>query len=232
MHRRSTTTAALTLTAITLITLPGCSTSAPSPAPTTRTAEPEAAADNSRPGKVLTTEQLRERLLNEADLGQGYTRKPERNSGRDDVTVIGCPALEKLGGDAAAGGSLDFPNRAKTGFTHTGSADSEVSQELYSDTETRLSSGTKRIFDAMVSCPVYQVVVGNTPVKMQTQKLTAPALGDERWSQLLTVTASGRSSVVKQTAIRTGTLLVVVSESPGLVDTHVDRALAKAESPN
>ncbi|MFI1886021.1 hypothetical protein [Streptomyces jumonjinensis] len=232
MHRRSTTTAVLALTALTLITLPGCSTSAPSPAPTTRTAEPEAAADNSKPGKVLTPEQLRERLLNEADLGQGYTRKPERNSGRDDVTVIGCPALEKLGGDAAAGGSLDFPNRAKAAFTYTGSADSEVSQELYSDTGTRLSAGTGRIFDAMVSCPVYQVVVGNTPVKMQTQKLTAPALGDEQWSQLITSTTGGRSSIVKQTAIRTGTLLVIVSGSPGLVDTHVEKALGKAGSPS
>ncbi|MCX4659154.1 hypothetical protein [Streptomyces uncialis] len=236
MHRSSTTTAALCLTAVALLALPACSSSAPSPVSVTsapaRSADPEAAPNDAQPTEVLTPDQLRERLLDETDLGQGYTRKPERNSGRDDVTVIGCPALEKLGGNAAAGGSLDFPNRAKAAFTYTGSADSEVTEELYSDTETRLSSGTKRIFDAMVSCPVYQVVVGSTPVKMATQKLTAPALGDERWSQLLTATAGGRSSIVKQTAVRTGTVLMVVSGSPGLVDTYVDKALAKAVSPS
>ncbi|MFD4829211.1 hypothetical protein ACFWPV_05040 [Streptomyces uncialis] len=233
--RRRSTTAVLALTALTLLTLPGCSSDSPSPAtptPTGTAAEPKAAVDDARPAKVLTPTQLRERLLNEADLGQGYTRKPERDVSRDDVTVIGCPALEKLGGDAAADGSLNFPNRAKAAFTYTGSADSEVTEELYSDTATRLSTGTKQIFDAMVSCPVYQVVVGSTPVKMATQKITAPALGDEQWSQLLTFTTGGRDSVVKQTAVRTGTLLVIVSGSPGLVDTHVDKALAKAGSPS
>ncbi|MFF8958673.1 hypothetical protein [Streptomyces sp. NPDC014894] len=234
MHRSSTT--ALCLSAVALLTLPACSSSAPSPvsvasAPA-RSADPEAAPNDAQPTEVLTPDQLRERLLDETDLGQGYTRKPERDSGRDNVTVIGCPALEKLGGDAAASGALDFPNRARAAFTYTSSADWDITEELYSDTETRLSSGTKQIFNAMVSCPVYQVVVGSTPVKMVTQKLTAPALGDERWSQLLTVTAGGRSSVVKQTAVRTGTVLMVVSGSPGLVDTHVDKALAKAISPN
>ncbi|MGW6458683.1 hypothetical protein ACWF94_22675 [Streptomyces sp. NPDC055078] len=234
--RRRSTTAVLGLTALTLLTLPGCSTSNPSPVSATaapaRTAEPKAAPDDLKPADVLTSDQLRERLLDETDLGQGYTRKPERDPGRDDVTVIGCPPLDKLGGEAAAGGSLDFPHRAKAAFSDTGSGDSEVAEELYSDTETRLSAETKRIFDAMVSCPTYQVVVGSTPVKMTTQKITAPPLGDEQWSQVLTFTTGERSSVVKQTAVRTGTLLVIVSGAPGLVDTHVDEALAKAGSPS
>lgn len=34
--------------------------------------------------------------------------------------------------------------------------------------------------------------------------------------------------MVKQTAIRDGNLLVIVSGSPALVDRHLDRALAKA----
>ncbi|WP_329028042.1 hypothetical protein [Streptomyces sp. NBC_00690] len=42
----------------------------------------------------------------------------------------------------------------------------------------------------------------------------ATALGDEQWSQLLTFTAGGQSSVLKQTAIRSGTLLVNISGSP------------------
>ena len=50
-----------------------------------------------------------------------------------------------LGGDAAAGGSLDFPRRAKAAFTYAGGSNSEVSEELYSDTEATLSQGTGRI---------------------------------------------------------------------------------------
>ncbi|MGW4200963.1 hypothetical protein [Streptomyces sp. NPDC004726] len=47
-------------------------------------------------------------------------------------------------------------------------------------------------------------------------------------SELLTFTAAGRDDVVKQTAGRAGTVLVIVSGSPALVDTHIEKALAKA----
>jgi hypothetical protein len=77
---------------------------------------------------------LTERLLAAGDLGSGCTRKLERAEHNDDVTVLGCPALDDLGGDAATGGSLDFPRQAKTAFTYAGSGDSEISEELYSDT--------------------------------------------------------------------------------------------------
>ncbi|MFF5145523.1 hypothetical protein ACFY6U_38430 [Streptomyces sp. NPDC013157] len=61
-----------------------------------------------------------------------------------------------------------------------------------------------------------------------TQKVLVARLGDEQWSQLLTCSAGGRSSIVKQTAGRTGTEVVMVSGSPGLVDTHVHEAVARA----
>ncbi|MCF1595772.1 hypothetical protein [Streptomyces muensis] len=50
-------------------------------------------------------------------------------------------------------------------------------------------------------------------------------MGDERWSQLLSFTAGGRSQVAKQTAVRTGTVVVVLSGSSALVDAHVEKAL-------
>lgn len=59
-------------------------------------------------------------------------------------------------------------------------------------------------------------------------QLPTPKLGEERWSQLLTFTAGGRSSVVKQTAVRTETVVVVVSGSAALVDVHVAKAVDKA----
>ncbi|MFE5853432.1 hypothetical protein ACFQ61_09460 [Streptomyces sp. NPDC056500] len=232
--RRRSTTVVLGLATLALTVLPGCSTSSSTPATAASapagSAKPKTASDDAKPTNILTSAQLRGRLLDEGDLGQGYTREPEQEFSHDDVTVIGCPALEQLGGDAATGGSFDFANKAEAAFTYEGSTDSEVGEELYSDTETKLCQGTGRIFDAMVSCPTYQIVAGSTPVKITTQKLTAPALGDEQWSQLLTFTAGGQSSVFKQTAIRSGTLLVIISGPPGLVDTHIDKALTKAES--
>ncbi|MFB6988589.1 hypothetical protein ACFC0C_16120 [Streptomyces sp. NPDC056178] len=135
-----------------------------------------------------------------------------------------------MGGDAAAGGSLDFPHKANATYTYSGGPDSELAEELYSGTETKLSEGAGKIFGAMAACPVYQVVIGSTPIKVSTQKLQAAQLGDERWSQLMTFTAGGRDSVVKQVAVRTGTVLMVVSGSPGLVDAQVDKALTKAQA--
>ncbi|MEV6723548.1 hypothetical protein AB0M94_21735 [Streptomyces xanthochromogenes] len=173
---------------------------------------------------------LSTRLLTEKDLGEGYARKAERAQNTDDVTVIGCPELDKLGGDAATGGSLGFPRKAKVAFTYSASSTSEVSEELYSDAAQKLSDGIGQIFDAMTSCPTYQVVSGSTAIDVTTQKTAVPDLGDERWSQMLTYSAAGQRSVVKQTAIRTGNVVVIVSGSPALVDAHLTKAVAKAQS--
>ncbi|MFF5476707.1 hypothetical protein ACFY5C_05010 [Streptomyces sp. NPDC012935] len=226
------TTTALILSALTVLAMAGCSTGS------TSTEGPvfSASASKQQEGKhapapaPLSSVELRKRLLDERDLGEGYVRKPQQHQGNDDVTVSGCPALDELGGEAVVGGGLDFPRRAKTSFTYAPVSNSEVAEELYSDTEERLSNGVGRISEAMTSCPTYQVFFGSTPVKVSTQKVTAARLGDERWSQLLTFTASGRSHLVKQTAVRTGTVVVVVSGSPGLVDAHLAKAVDKAHS--
>ncbi|MFK0160756.1 hypothetical protein ACIQVK_53075 [Streptomyces sp. NPDC090493] len=218
-------TTALGITAA-LLALPACST-------TTGNRHASAARAGKPSGSVpetivLSSAALKSRLLDPSDLGSGYLPKPERPAQHDDVTVLGCPALSELGGDAATGGMLAFPHSAKAAFTYAGTS-SEISEELYSDSARKLSDGIARIFDAMTGCPTYQVVAGGALVDVASQKLTAPgADGDQQWSQLLTFTAAGRSSVVKQTAIRDGNLLVIVSGSPALVDRHLDKALAKA----
>lgn len=226
---RPRATVALSAAVLTVLAASGCAENHPAPgfsgSSPTAAGKPASAAN---PAAPLTSAALSERLLDEDDLGQGYTRKPQTGGNRDDVTVIGCPALEKLGGDTAAGGSLDFPHSAKATFTYTPGTSSEVTEELYSDTQDSLGPGTKTVFDAMTGCPLYQVVVGDTPIAVATQRLPAPALGDEAWSQMLTFTAGGRNTVVKQTAVRTGSVLVVVSGSPALVDTHLTRAIDKA----
>ncbi|QFQ98512.1 hypothetical protein F9278_22645 [Streptomyces phaeolivaceus] len=224
------TTTVLSLSALALLALAGCSAGGtPADAPVFSASAPtEQEGKHAPTPALLSSAALSKRLLDESDLGEGYTRKPQQSKPQDDVVVSGCLALEKLGRDAAVGGSLDFPRKAKASFTYAGGSNSEVAEELYSDTEAKLSSGVGRIFDAMTSCPTYQVLVGSTPVTVQAQKVAAARLGDERWSQLLTFTVGGRSSVVKQTAVRMGTVVVVVSGGPGLVDAHLAKAVDKA----
>ncbi|MGQ4383631.1 hypothetical protein [Streptomyces sp. SAS_270] len=125
--RRSTTTL-LGLSAVcTVLVLTGCAGHAES-------ADSSAAAHRggSTPSASvpLSSTQLNQRLLNESDLGEGYTRKPEAPRRNDDVTVIGCPALEKLGGDTASGSGLDFARKAKASFTYSGSSSSLVSSRI------------------------------------------------------------------------------------------------------
>jgi hypothetical protein len=75
------------------------------------------------------------------------------------------------------------------------------------------------------------VASGSTVIDTGTHKATtAPDLGDEQWSQLLTYSVGSQRSVVKQTVVRTGNVVVVVSGSPGLVDAHPEKALAKVQA--
>lgn len=224
------TTTVVRLSTLSVLALAGCSNGSSHAAdpPPSASAPAYQEGKNAPAPAPLSSAALSKRLLDGSDMGKGYTRKPAQPEQHDDVTVTGCAALDKLGGDAAVGGSLDFPRKAKATFTYAGGSDSELTEELYSDTEDKLSKGVGLIFDSMTSCPTYQVLVGSTPITVTTQKVPAPQMGNERWSQLLTFTAGGRSSVVKETAVRTGTVVVVLSGSSALVDAHAEKAVAKA----
>ncbi|MGW1283019.1 hypothetical protein ACWD4N_04695, partial [Streptomyces sp. NPDC002586] len=167
------TTTVLSLTALAVLVLSGCSTgSADSTDPTSPATVSVHSDGESAPASAqLSSAALAKRLLDESDLGEGYTRTPQRPAQHDDVTVTGCPALEKLGSEVAVGGSLDFPHKAKVSFSYAGGSGSEVEEELYSDAEDKLPQGVGRIFEAMTSCPAYQVLAGSTPVTVTTQKL-------------------------------------------------------------
>ncbi len=225
------TTTVRSLSALAVLALAGCTTgSMPAHDPASSASAPTQQEGKHSPvPELLSSAALSKRLLDESDLGEGYTRKPQQPRPQDDVVVSGCPALEKLGGDAAVGDSLAFPRRAKASFTYTGGSDSEVAEELYSDSAAKLSRGVSRIFDAMVSCPTYPVFVGSTSVDMGTEEVAAPPLGDEQWSQLLTYSVGRQRSVVQQTAIRIANVLVVVSGSPGVVDAHLAKAVDKVQ---
>lgn len=227
----------LGLTTLIALTATGCSNSstsdsdasAPKDSPSAAT-QPAAGAASAVSEPPISSARLRTRLLDTGDLGDGYTPKPQEASAHDDVTVIGCPALERLGGDSAAGGRLDFAESATAAFAYTGSATSEVSEDLYSDTEAKLASGTAAVFDAMGSCPSYTLASGSTTVRITTQKAPVAQLGEQQWGHLLMFAVGGRSTIVKQAAVRTGSVLVVLSGSPTLVDTHLAAAVSKASA--
>ncbi|MGK4906462.1 hypothetical protein [Streptomyces albus] len=223
-------TTSLALAALALACVPACSagTEAGNDEPDSTASLPQRGEESGKEQQPLTSSALAKRLLEETDLGSDYERKPEQPNQHEDTTVVGCPAMEKLGGDAATGGSLDFPRKAKASFLYTGGSNSEISEELYSDDTSKLSAGTRRIFDAMASCPTFQVVSGSTAVDIGVRKASAPRAGDEQWSQFLTFSAGGHNSVVKQTAVRKGNILLVVSGSPALVDRHLTKAVSKA----
>ncbi|MEU9050402.1 hypothetical protein AB0D37_08355 [Streptomyces sp. NPDC048384] len=225
------TTTATSLSTLAVLALAGCTTSStPADDPVSSASVPAQQEGNHSPvPEPLSSAVLSKRLLNEIDLGEGYTRKPQQPRPQDDVVVSGCPALEELGSDAAVGDSLDFPRKAKVSFTYTGDSDSEVTEELYSDTAAKLSRGVSRIFNAMISCPRYQVFVGSTSVDIGTEQMAAPPLGDEQWSQLLTYSVGQQRSVVQQTAIRIANVLVIVSGSLGAVDAHLAKAVDKVQ---
>ncbi|MET9849730.1 hypothetical protein [Streptomyces ossamyceticus] len=224
------TTTVLSLSALAVLAVAGCShSSAASSGPMSSPTVPvHPNGESSLARAPMSSSELAKRLLDESDLGADYARMPQRPAQHDDVSVIGCPALEKLGGDAGTGVSLVFPRKAKASFTYADGNNSELTEELYSDTAAKLSKGIEEIFDAMVSCPTYQVVSGSTPITVTTRNMPAPRLGDERWSLLLTFTADGRSSLIKQTAVRTGPVVVAISGSPSQVDAHLHKAVAKA----
>jgi hypothetical protein len=93
------TTAVLSLSAFAVLALTGCSTDrADSIDPTSSTTVLVHPGGESAPASTpLSSVALAKRLLDESDLGEGYTRTPQCSAQHDDVTVVGCPALEKLG---------------------------------------------------------------------------------------------------------------------------------------
>ncbi|MFD7027323.1 hypothetical protein ACFWAR_04720 [Streptomyces sp. NPDC059917] len=215
----------LGLTALGVLVLTGCSPAARAPAP----------ADGGPGASVrpLTDAQLRPRLLEPTDLGTDFRVRPQATAKPDETAVVGCPPLEKLG-PLPADGSLGFPHRATVSFAHP-SQEAGLSEEIYSDTEAKISGRSREVFTATEACPEFRMVSGTPPLdvtlRATVQKVAAPRLGDEQWGHVLTLTADGRPSVTKVIAVRSGNVLVVLSGSPALVDAHVDKALAKALKP-
>lgn len=213
----------LTSTCLVLWALTGCSAPRSDSAPAA--AQAETPVPTAGDHGVLPSERLADRLLTADDLGPGYAARPAATTGSPDASVEGCPQLEQLG-SAADNPYAMFPNQGKRVFTGPGGT--QLTEELYSAPPKDLSAGAGRITTAMGSCPSYQLVTATTVAEVRTQTVPVPRLGDEQWGQVLTVTAGGRRTIVQQTVIRAGAVLLVVSGSPAEVTVHAQTALAKA----
>ncbi|SDF21994.1 hypothetical protein SAMN05216260_106355 [Streptomyces griseoaurantiacus] len=110
-------TTALGITAA-LLAVPACSTDTPGSKHRTASSRTGKPTEVAQEPAALSSAALESRLLDRRDLGSGYLPQPERPAQHDDVTVLGCPALSELGGDAGTGSTLAFPHKAKADFTY------------------------------------------------------------------------------------------------------------------
>ncbi|MGA5820009.1 hypothetical protein ACPC54_19355 [Kitasatospora sp. NPDC094028] len=221
MHHRTATIALAG--ALLALTATGCSSSSGPAGP----GQPGAAAEPA----PLTAQQLQQRLLTAADLGAGYAPAPSSSAaGSDNVGMQGCPALEKLAG-ASGGKPLAFAAKATASFSFTGpDGVSALGEELHSDTTAKLSSGVKALFDAYASCPSFQMTAGSSPVQITIAKMTPAPLGDEQYRQTMTISSAASTTVIEQAAVRVGSVEVMLTGAPGLVEKQLPQAVQKART--
>ncbi|MFD4736103.1 hypothetical protein ACFWNQ_01860 [Streptomyces virginiae] len=213
--------AILTTTCLALWALTSCSAPPSASTPTATQEEAPIPVDH----ELLPSKQLAERLLTADDLGPGYAALPSATTAASEASVEGCPQLEQVGSTVDSPYAM-FPNQGKRVFAGPGGT--QLTEELYSAPPKDLSTGVGRIMTAMGACPSYRLVTATTVAGVRTQAVPVPRLGDEQWGQILTVTAGGRRTVVQQTVIRAGAMLLVVSGRPAEVTIHAQTALAKA----
>ncbi|UQA93707.1 hypothetical protein [Streptomyces halobius] len=176
-------------------------------------------------GKPVSAGELQPLLLSAEDLGDNYVQQPAKDeAGKryDDISIGGCPALEKLG---ASAGNMKFATKVTADFTYDFS--SELSEELHSDSPKKLSDTFRAVDDAYGSCPTYTMSSGTTPIEIGVNKVSPPKLGDEQFGYLITMNFGSKSTVMKQFVVRQGNKAIVLSGSPGLVEKHLQTAYNK-----
>ncbi|MEU2855590.1 hypothetical protein [Streptomyces syringium] len=174
--------------------------------------------------KPLAQGALRPLLLTQADLGTGYLQVQEK-PGTDkfgDVSVQGCPSLEKLG---QRGDEMMFASKAETSFTYDTKA--TLGEELHSDRPSVLSSKLSELFGAYTACPTYTMTAGDTPIEVKIAKSATPKLGDEQFAYTSTMELPSGAQVLKTMAVRKGNVAVMLVGAPALVDRHIEAAVGK-----
>ncbi len=174
--------------------------------------------------KPLAADALRPLLLTQADLGSGYVQVQEQSGEQkfDDISVQGCPALEKLG---QSGEENMFAAKAEASFTYD--RDATLGEEVHSDRPSVLSSKLRELFGAYTSCPTYMMTSGTTPIEVKVSKSVTPELGDEQFAYTSTMELPSGAQVLKTMAVREGNVAVMLVGAPALVDRHIKTAVGK-----
>ncbi|MBO1414445.1 hypothetical protein [Streptomyces sp. FH025] len=211
MATRATGIAAAAVLAAVVVT--GCG-----PSDTATKVDTRTSASTATAAVPLGEAELSGRLLTMTDLGTGYAP-----SSRDDLTVPGCPVYDQPGG-----GGLQFATKVTAKFSGTtANGSGTLTEELHTDSPTKLSEGTKAVFDAFAKCGSFDMSLGSTQTQVTVNPAEAPKLGDESYAQLVTL-SGGRTLVYKQQAVRAGNVLVVLTGTPALVDAQLPHAVEKA----
>lgn len=218
----------LGLSAPTILALAGCSNGSTCTNSPTASAPVRPEGKDASAPRPLFSAALSKRLLDESGLGEGYIRRPEQPKRHDAVTVTGCPALEarrqgrgrwqpRLPTQGEGVLHLHGRQRLRGGRgavqRHRAEALRRRGPDLRGDDFVPHVPGATRqyprhYYDPEGAC---RGPAGRGAVESAAHLL-----------------AGGRSSVVKQTAVRVGRVVAVVSGSSALVDAHVERAVAKA----
>ncbi|MFF8617070.1 hypothetical protein [Streptomyces sp. NPDC015350] len=179
--------------------------------------------------KPLAEDALPPLLLTQEDLGKGYAQAQEQPGDRkpDDVSVQGCPSLEKLG---RSGEKDMFAVKAETSFIYA--RDATLSEELHSDRPSVLSSKLSELFGAYISCPTYTMTSGTTPIEVKVSKAATPELGDEQFAYTLMMELPSGPQVLKTMAVRKDNIAVMLVGAPALVDRHIKTAVGKLSAGN
>ncbi|MER5890323.1 hypothetical protein ABT160_41400 [Streptomyces sp. NPDC001941] len=186
----------------------------------TRKPPPQPAVD----AMPLTAEALRPLLLTQRDLGSGYAQvQDDTESDKfDDISVQGCPELEKL----SQNDDKDmFAAKAEASFAYD--QDATLDEELHSDRPSVLSSKIRQLFTAYTSCPTFTMTSGTTPIEVTVSKAVTPQLGDEQFAYTMTIALPAGPQVLKTMSVRTNNVAVMLVGAPALVDRHIEAAVGK-----
>ncbi len=237
-HRRRPATLGTALLTLAILTTAGCGGTAGNSrseksGSTRPSASGAASAAASQPPAApalgdappLSGSALRGLLLTQTDLGPDYSAQPASSGDNkhDDVGMQGCPALQKL--DAA---NLQFATSADASFTYNGDANSELDEELASDSPAKLATDIREISQAWTACPSFTMTSGQTPISVTTSQTAAPKLGDQQFGVVMTMTGA-TTSVMEEVVIRKGNVALFLSGAPGLVDNHLAQAVNKLQ---
>ncbi|MGP3950859.1 hypothetical protein [Streptomyces sp. 7N604] len=176
----------------------------------------------------MAKSELQSLLLTQADLGAGYTREPAKaDEGKryDDISLQGCPSLEKLGKQSS---QMQFASKAEVSYTYN--TNSSLGEELHSDTPATLSKKLRALFAAYTGCPSYTMTSGTTPIEVKVTKADPPRVGDEQFAYTSTMGLPAGPQILKTVAVRKGNVAVLLVGAPALVDRHIEAAVGKVDS--